>query len=146
MKSRLDEFAPVYQFHEVHAIRVRASPERVFEAVRQVTAQEIRLFRALTWIRRLGRPGPEDILRAPEEQPLIDVAIRTTFVLLAEVPAQELVVGTLVMAPPGFRAKDRRDPDAFRDLARPGFAKATMNFLFRCRLSYLPYGFEPRIE
>src|ERR1700704_5530462 len=59
--SRLDEFMPAWQFAELHATRVKASPERIFRAIREVTANEILFFRALTWIRRFGRPGPESI-------------------------------------------------------------------------------------
>jgi len=55
-RTRLDAVMPAYHFHEVHALRVHASPARVLEAVRAVTTREIRLFRTITWIRspRLG--------------------------------------------------------------------------------------------
>jgi hypothetical protein len=59
--SRLDEFMPAWQFSESHTARVKAPPERVFRAIREVTANEIMFFRALTWIRRLWRPGPGKI-------------------------------------------------------------------------------------
>jgi hypothetical protein len=126
-RTRLDDFVPVYQFNEVHTRRIDAAPDRVYAALRAVTAHEIRFFRALTWIRRFGRPGPESILHAPERQPILDVAMRTTFLLLAEEPGRELVVGTIVLAP---RDGDNccPTPEAFAALARPGFAKAAMNF------------------
>jgi hypothetical protein len=38
VETRLDEFAPVWQFHEFHKIRVAASPTRVFEAIKGVRA------------------------------------------------------------------------------------------------------------
>lgn len=41
---------------------MRAPKERVYRAIREVTAGEILLFRTLTWLRRFGRPGPESIL------------------------------------------------------------------------------------
>ena len=31
--TRLDEFAPAWQFHEVHTIRIAAPPGRVYEAI-----------------------------------------------------------------------------------------------------------------
>ena len=40
--THLDEFAPAWQFSEVHTIRIAAPPARVFEAIRGVTADEIR--------------------------------------------------------------------------------------------------------
>lgn len=125
--SRLDEFMPAWQFSELHTTRVKAPPERVFRAIREVTANEILFFRALTWIRRLGRPGPESILNAPERKPLLEVATRTTFLQLAEEPDRELVVGTLVVAPRGT-VISKPTPEGFKALVRPGFAKAAMNF------------------
>src|SRR5258706_5484131 len=50
-RTRLDDFAPAWQFGEHHETRVHASRERVFGAIRAVTAGEIRFFRTLTWIR-----------------------------------------------------------------------------------------------
>ena len=47
----MDDFIPVYHFSEHHEVRIAASPERVFAAVRGVTAREIRFFLLLTWIR-----------------------------------------------------------------------------------------------
>lgn len=70
IRTHLDEFAPVFQFNEVHRIQVRAPRNRVYRAIKEVTADEILLFRTLTWLRRLGRPGPESILNAPERLPL----------------------------------------------------------------------------
>lgn len=127
-RSRLDEFAPVYQFSERHALHVNAAPDRVFRATRAVTADEILLFRTLTWIRRFGRPGPESIMAAPEHVPLIDVATRTSFLLLAEERDREIVIGTLVIAPAGFRARERPTPEDLKRLEEPGFAKVAMNF------------------
>ena len=125
--TRLDEFVPVYQFDEVHTVHIEAPQDRVFDAVKAVTANEILLFRTLTWIRRFGRPGPESILNAPEKLPILDVATRTGFLLLAEVPSREILLGTVVIAPPGARVD--RSPSAFKALDAPGFAKAGMNFL-----------------
>src|SRR5437868_5433289 len=63
-ESRLDELVPVWQFEERHAIRIGAAPERVYEAIRRVRADEIFLFRTLTWIRRGGRRQAPGILDA----------------------------------------------------------------------------------
>jgi hypothetical protein len=63
-----------------------------------MNSRRILLFRTLTWLRRFGQPGPEGILDAPERLPLLEVATRTTFLLLAEEPEREVVVGTLVVA------------------------------------------------
>lgn len=128
--SRLDEIIPAYQFSEYHEIRVQASPERVHEAVWKVTAEEIRLFQALTWIRspRLIRKVREQsILNAPARKPILEMATSSGFMLLADQPGREVVVGTIVVAPSGPRERLAGPPD-FLALAAPGYAKAGMNF------------------
>jgi hypothetical protein len=128
-RTQLDQFMPVYQFHEFHFIRVAASKEKVYGAIKSVTAGEISMFQTLTWIRRLGRSGPESIVNAPEHEPILDVATRTTFLLLADEPNREIVVGTAVVAPRGWRPSRRPTPEGFRAVREPGFALAAMNFL-----------------
>jgi hypothetical protein len=127
VETRLDDFAPVWQFRELHTIRVAASPSRVFEAIKRVRADEVLLFRTLTWIRRGGQPLPPGILNAGERESLIDVAIQGGFVLLADDIPRELVIGTVVMAPPGPHGT--LTPQVFQKDLAPGFALATMNFL-----------------
>ena len=80
--TRLEEFVPVYQFNEVHRIRIRAPKIRIHRSIKEVTAGEITLFRALSWIRRFGRTGPESILNAPSHEPRVhatDTAARRAF-------------------------------------------------------------------
>jgi hypothetical protein len=122
----LDQFAPEWHFRELHAIAVLATPDRAFRAIETVTAGEIRFYRALTWVRRLGRPGPDSILNAPPDAPLLDVATRSGFVLLATQPNKEIAIGTVVVAPRG--APRPKTPEEFKAINGPGFAKAVMNF------------------
>src|SRR6266550_2514582 len=110
-ETHLDEAMPAWQFNEAHSIHVNAPPRRVFDSIRPVTAGEIRFFRTLIAIRRLGRPLPPGILNAPENEPLLDLATRTSFRYLADDPPKELVVETVVV--------------------RPHAAVATMNFIVR---------------
>jgi hypothetical protein len=126
-KTRLDEFVPVWQFNERHTIRIAAPPVRVFEAIRNVRADEISLFNALTWIRRGGRKLPESILNAGASAPLLDVATRSGFIYLADEAPREVVVGTVVLAPRGGRGV--LTPDTFKSQLAPGFVLAGMNFL-----------------
>jgi hypothetical protein len=93
-----------------------------------VRADEIFLFRTLTWIRRFGRKSQESILNPSGQAPILEVAAKTSFLLLAEDPEREIVLGTFVVAPPGTRFTVRPTPQVFRDLQQPGFAKAAMNF------------------
>lgn len=126
VQTRLDEFMPVWQFRERHTIRIDAPPARVFEAIRNVRASEISLFNTLTWIRRGGRALPESILNAGDSTPLLEVATSSGFVYLADDAPNEVVIGTLVVAPPGARAA--LTPEMFKTPLAPGFAIAAMNF------------------
>jgi hypothetical protein len=130
-RSRLDDFVPVCQFREFHEIRVHAPAKAVFRAVKSVTAGEIRFFRLLTWIRspRLSRSGRENILTAPAAKPLLEVALHSGFLLLAEDPDKELVFGTVLCRRlPRIGNPSPRD---FMALDRPGFCKVAMNFRLR---------------
>lgn len=127
--AKLDEWMPRWQVAERHTLEVTAPPEKVFSAIRAVRADEISFFRTLIAIRRCGeRDGPENILNAPEEKPLLDVATQTTFVLLEEEAPRELVVGTIIAAPREARVSGRLTPDLFRTRLQPGWVLATMNF------------------
>ena len=124
--TRLDEILPRYQFSEHHERQIAATPGEVWRALHEVTAADIRFFRTLTTIRRFGRPGPEDILNAPEHRPILDVALGTSFVKLASDLEREIVIGTTVIAPAA--AAVPQTPDEFRTLTALGFAVAAMNF------------------
>jgi hypothetical protein len=117
--THLDEFVPAYQFGEFHAITIKAPRERVYAAIRDVTADEITLFRTLTWIRRFGRPGPEGILNAPPNEPILALVMRTSFMKLAEEPDREIVLGTLGAAPKGAQLKQNPTPEDFKALQAP---------------------------
>jgi hypothetical protein len=125
--TKLDEWMPKWQFDEQHSIHVNAPPEKVFEAIHAVRADEIFLFRTLIAIRRCCRPGPESSLDAPETKPLLDVATQTTFVYLADESPREIVVGTVISAPRDIQEK--LTPEIFRKQLPPGVALATMNYL-----------------
>lgn len=124
----IDQFSPAFHFRERHETTIAAPAARVFDAVRTVTADEIALFQTFTWLRRFGQPGPESIMNAPEHEPILDVATKSGFVLLQDRPPHEVVVGTVVVAPPGTRWPAGSGGDDFKQLTGPGFATATMNF------------------
>jgi hypothetical protein len=124
-RMALDDVLPDYQFGEAHEIRIQAPPERVFAAVKAVTAREIRFFRLLTWLRapHLGE-APQSILNPAADRPILDVALQSGFVLLHEEAGREIVVGAVVCC--SLRGPVR-DASEFRAL-RGSLARAAMNF------------------
>jgi hypothetical protein len=127
---RIDDFLPRHHFSEIHDIRVRASRRQTWEAILLVTAREIRLFTTLMAIRSLpavlaGRVRPD----GAQARPILDVALRSGFVLLAEAPPDELVVGTIgqFWRPTGPRLP-LAGPGEFLAFDRPGYARCAMDF------------------
>jgi hypothetical protein len=94
--------------------------------MKAVTADEIFLFRALTWIRRGGRPMAECIL-SPGPSPLLDIVTRTGFLKLAEDAPREIVIGTILKRPSGSTVD--LTAGLFRSDLAPGFTLGTLNFL-----------------
>lgn len=127
LRTRLDEFIPAWQFREYHTLKIDAPPERVYEAIRSVKANEVFLFNTLTFIRRAGRSSQTNILNPGNTEPIIDAAVRGGFARLADNAPQEMVIGTVVVAPSGVEGEVT--PDIFRRKLPPGFAVAAMNFL-----------------
>ena len=124
----LDRMAPIYQFHEAFSIPIHAEPDRIYDAIFKVSADQVPFYRTLVWIRRGAATGPESVLNPPDGVPLVTVATRTSFVKLGEVRNREFVMGAVVLAPPGVRLAVGSDPEAFRTLDQEGFAKAAIAF------------------
>jgi hypothetical protein len=121
---------------------VRAPHDRVMRAVREVTPEEIRFFRLLTWLRgfrrkRLRALGYED---EDSRRPLLEIARRGGFVELSG-SEREVVLGVVgrFWRPSGGRSTFAGVP-GFVAFAEPGFAKALIDFRIsdepdgRCRV------------
>jgi hypothetical protein len=129
--SELDRAAPRFEFRERHSLSIRATPERIHDAITSVTADEILLFHALIRIRQLGRPLPPSISSVPRETPLHEIATRTTFAMLAD-QLRELVTATVVARPKGS-SRPTTAADILAVRSRPGYAIATMNWTIEPR-------------
>ena len=127
VSSHLDEFMPAWQFNETHELRIAAPPVVVYEAIKRVRADQITLFRALTWIRRGGRATSEGILNPGSKDSIIAVATRSGFITLAEDPPREIVIGTVIAAPRGMHGR-ALTAEAFKATLPPGVILAAMNF------------------
>jgi hypothetical protein len=127
--TALDIAMPTYQFRELHTRSVDAAADKVRQAVKDVTAGEIFLFQLFTTIRRFGRSAPESILNAPSDQPILEVATKSGFILLAETD-REVTLGAVVAARRELRrSAEGLNANWFNSLTVPGIAKAGMNFV-----------------
>lgn len=124
----IDDFLPTADFSERHALRVNASPERAYAAVRGLEGAGggwmTRVLFALRSVpaRMAGKRGLGD------DGPALDALLRAGFVLLAEDAPREIVLGLTgrFWTPAGDLR--RVEADAFRSFAEPGMAVAAWNF------------------
>lgn len=130
----LDQFVPEYHFHEIHATTVRASPERVFQAIGETTTADLAVMRALFAIRLLPTrlAGQRQIGQTSlMARPLLQLMLEHQFIVLDEAPGRELVVGTVgqfwrLTGGTALRLNDARE---FVAVAEPRYAKAAFNFI-----------------
>lgn len=123
---------PRYEFHEVHSVVIRSEPAAIFAAIKSVTPAEMLLVSALFVLRALpsrllGR-GPG--ITPTRGRPLLEQALQVGFIMLAEAPGREIVLGTVgafwsLRGGPSVRLASARE---FLDFTAPGHAKAAMNF------------------
>lgn len=129
----LDRFLPTYDFNEVHSAVIRAGPDRVFHAIKSMTPSEMPLVRLLFVMRGLpARLAGRRPIQVVGERAILDQALNGGFVLLAEIPNQELVLGTVgqFWTLRGGPSPVISTPQEFIRFDSPGYAKAAMNFSF----------------
>jgi hypothetical protein len=90
--TRLDEFAPEFQWREFHETVVAAPRARVDAAIRSVTPEEIRGYRLLTWVRRFGRQSRPGALNPTAGAPILQTFTSTGFHLAADEPGREILL------------------------------------------------------
>lgn len=144
----IDRALPEYHFNERHAIEVRATPDAVDRAIREVTGDDVRSLVALMKIRSF----PARLLGAPRRRragrSILNVATASSFFYLSDEPGREIVLGTVgrFWTPSGGAVRVRI-PQEFMRLGRRDAARAAMNFAIvplgpvRCRVTT-----ETRIE
>ena len=123
-KLLIDLALPRYQFAERHQTRICAPPERIAAALKQVQPNEIRWLGLLSSIRGLPSHG--------EGRPMLDGALESLFVLLADTPTELLLgaAGEFWRLEPMRKSLDQvtGDPTAFAALDLGGKPKAIFNF------------------
>lgn len=122
--SRIDEFLPTHDFSAVYEIGIDAPAPVVYECLLRSDFSEAWLVRLLMTVRsgkRLPRTRePSDLRRRLQG---------TGFVILDDVPGEELVIGVAgkFWRPDGGRRLDLTTGD-FGGFSRPGYAKVAWNF------------------
>jgi len=123
----MDEFLPIYDVSAFYEIRINAPPSVVYRCLLCSDFNDLWLVRLLMTIRTGKRPTRS---RVPVDLPQRFQG--TGFVVLAEVPSEELVIGVAgkFWRPNGGGCPDLTAGD-FGGFCRPGYAKAAWNFRLR---------------
>ena len=129
----LDQMMPVFEFKEFHSVTVRAPLPNAYAALKQVSLSE--MASPATWLldlralpaRLTGRDRP----KFAADRPLLEAMRGTGFVLLAEAPGSEVVIG-MIGQPWKLVGGDRphiRDTESFRSFDKPGYARIVTNLM-----------------
>lgn len=113
----IDRFLPEYDFAERHATTIAATPAQIDPHVRALDLSGSRIVRLLFRLRGMPRRAVR-----------IDGLEQAGFRLLADAPAEEIVLGLVgrFWTPGGGLC--RFDPDDFVGFEEPGWAKAVWGF------------------
>jgi hypothetical protein len=127
---RIDEFLPNYDFRAAYQIRINGSRSVVYEGLLHTDFSELWLTRLLMTL-RTGKLGPRHAVPGDLRQRLQG----TGFVMLEEVPDEELVIGVAgrFWRPDGGRCMDLTAAN-FIAFSRTGHAKVAWNFRLRAEL------------
>lgn len=128
---RLDDFLPDYEFHEVHAVTVDASPEQVLTALRDLTIVDLSpLIFLLLGLRAL----PAMLLKRKmpgsfQNGRFLEQLYKGGFIPLGEEPGCEIVFGLVgqFWRLTGGLQPHVTDAAAFLAFSDPAFAKAAGN-------------------
>jgi len=124
---RIDESLPIYDVGTSYQIGIHAPPSVIYQCLLRSDFNNLWLVRLLMTIRS-GRRFPRTLVPSDLRQRLQG----TGFVILSEVPDDEIVMGVAgrFWRPDGGRCLDLIAND-FIGFSRPGYAKAAWNFKLR---------------
>jgi hypothetical protein len=126
-RSRIDEMLPNFGFRAVYEIHINAPASVVYECLLRSDFSEVWLVRLLMTIRTRRR-----LPHSPVSADLRQRIQGTGFVILAEVPNEEIVIGVAgrFWRPDGGRCMELNAND-FVGFSRSGHAKVAWNFKLR---------------
>jgi hypothetical protein len=141
-RSLMDEFLPTHDFGASYEIRINATRALVYQCLIRSDFNKSWLVRLLMTIRS-GKRIPRT--RVPGDLP--QRLQGTGFVMLAEAPGEELVIGVAgkFWRPDGGRCLDLTASDLV-GFARAGYAKAAWNFRLRVESECTVLSTETRIK
>jgi hypothetical protein len=141
-RTRINEFLPICDVSASYEIRIHAPPSIVYQCLLRSDFNKPWLVRLLMTI-RTGKRQPRN--RVPGDLP--QRLQGTGFVILHDVPSEELVIGVAgkFWRPDGGRCLDLTASD-FVGFARAGYAKAAWNFRFRVESECTVLSTETRIK
>jgi len=123
-RSRIDAFLPNYDFRAAYQVHIKAPRPVVYACLLQSDFRELRVTRLLMTL-RTGKRMPRHSKPGDLRQRLQG----TGFVILDEIPDDELVIGVAgrFWRPDGGRCMDLTGA-SFIEFSRPGYAKVAWNF------------------
>jgi hypothetical protein len=127
----IDQFLPHYDVVEHHAIDVDAPVDEAFRAVKELDLARSPVVLALLFAR--GLPHLFTGAVKPKRQLRLDDIVESGFVVLAEEPDRELVLGIVGKFWQLSSGVHRMEPGEFIGFDTPGFAKAAWNFVVSTR-------------
>ena len=109
-----------------HSIVISSNAARVYECLKTADVNASVVIRTLFAIRGIGSRA---LFKQAERRPItLETLTQNTFVVLAERPGDEIVLG-LIGRPWAPRYEVRQfEPSEFASFAEPGFAKIAWNF------------------
>ncbi len=123
---------PAYHFCERRQIEIQSTPDRVFKILKTLKTSEIPLFNTLFWTRSIpGRLlGRGNKYFVNDGSSLWEQGLRLGFVVLGEVPDQEIVFGAIGKwwKPTGATFYRFSSLKEFREFDQPGYPRVCGNF------------------
>ena len=126
-RQLIDAFVPTDHFRDSHWERIRATPREIFTAIHAVRPNEVRGFVPFLWAQFPRAQRPSDALM---RRPILELIQSQHFVVLAERPGHEIVVGTIGQYWAN-RMVPLRTPSQFQTFKNPRYAKVAMNVRVR---------------
>ena len=127
----LDKYLPAYNFNEVHAVTIHASPEKAFAAIKELRPTE--LSQIVYWLmsvrefpaKLVGKPLPQK----RSDKPFLEQLYEDGFIPLDEMPCREIVFGLIgqFWVLTGGRSPQIASPQEFLAFDHPDYAKVAAN-------------------